>query len=581
MLAGTSDAIFPSKGLERWLDSTLQRLSGLETSPSFAELYEATEIDLFVVTMDLATGDPLVLSRFTSPTSNVSRSVVASCSIPLAFEGGRALIRGAAGLSVHRLVDGGAWANYPQFVFRDLSFGSWLIDSQPIHERQAVATAVEEMRSRPFVGFVLGGSSGYGTPNVISLLSRKDGVTDRYDLGVLKTSRGLLGYLLAKVIGSRSARLLLFIAAILWTVGELSTVSETSISFLSSGSSAPSTVRVALSLLAPLAILFFILVIGLVSAAVLGLGRPLTQTVMPAGRAALGVATGVPPWAGRGTGDQVLVVNFGVVETTEFNLSEEKQQAVICSGRESVAAQLNHQPPTTDPRPQLHPGPGSEVGETDDVDPLARLLALIGTAVPLAISSYFLLNQDLGLAILFLLFAAFFGVPILSAAHNRTRALALIDESQISRTDSRWALTKPLVQVLSGLLLLVWSAVEATDRVAERESETFVATVIEAKAGGAQSQWDYDYVLRISDGTHGELREIDFAENLRLRVGDSISIRRVPDDTGGYWDLAVTTPGDYLLPYAGTLVGLALGTIGLQSLSKRRRVRRLASVWEG
>jgi predicted acylesterase/phospholipase RssA len=66
-----------------------------EGDVTFAELHTATEIDLYVVVMDLATSQPVVLSRYTTPECDVANAVAASSAIPVAFESGRSCERGS------------------------------------------------------------------------------------------------------------------------------------------------------------------------------------------------------------------------------------------------------------------------------------------------------------------------------------------------------------------------------------------------------------------------------------------------------------------------------------------------------
>ncbi len=88
---------------------------------TFAELASVSDIDLYIVTMDLATRQPLVLCSSLTPNMTVADAVIASSAIPVAFPATRVVIDG----EVHRVVDGGTWANYPSFVFRDGDFRSF------------------------------------------------------------------------------------------------------------------------------------------------------------------------------------------------------------------------------------------------------------------------------------------------------------------------------------------------------------------------------------------------------------------------------------------------------------------------
>jgi predicted acylesterase/phospholipase RssA len=123
-----------TRALEQWLESLLQAQVAAVTTDgvrvatgnvTFEELFAATGIELFVVCVDVADRQPLVFHRRTAATLSVSKAVVASSSIPFAFRPSRLRVVKGGTTEVHRLMDGGVWANYPDFVFRDPSFGAF------------------------------------------------------------------------------------------------------------------------------------------------------------------------------------------------------------------------------------------------------------------------------------------------------------------------------------------------------------------------------------------------------------------------------------------------------------------------
>lgn len=119
--------VFAARQLGLWLEGLLAKQLGREGQHSdpvtFLELFRATSIELYVVSLDLATRQPIVFHHSTTPDCSVTAAVLASSAIPVALPPGRALVRESGGEeTVHRLVDGGAWANYPAFVFKDESF---------------------------------------------------------------------------------------------------------------------------------------------------------------------------------------------------------------------------------------------------------------------------------------------------------------------------------------------------------------------------------------------------------------------------------------------------------------------------
>ena len=116
--------------LQDWLEQCLRTQvakfgadSADQGQIGFRQLYEATGIELYVVAVDVALRQPMVFSAATTPDVPVAPAVVASSAIPLCIRPGRLQRRLADGeTEVHRLMDGGVWANYPSFVFKDASF---------------------------------------------------------------------------------------------------------------------------------------------------------------------------------------------------------------------------------------------------------------------------------------------------------------------------------------------------------------------------------------------------------------------------------------------------------------------------
>src|SRR5262249_35672554 len=136
---------------------------------TFAALFAATQIELNVVAVDLARKQPVVFNHVTSPQCAVATAVVASCAIPVVMPAGRVVMRNADGTEeVHRIVDGGAWANYPAFVFKDPSFRK--------------SRGLEPASTRPTIGFVIDpadapGNSAHEQP--VALEGRHRSIFDR------------------------------------------------------------------------------------------------------------------------------------------------------------------------------------------------------------------------------------------------------------------------------------------------------------------------------------------------------------------------------------------------------------------
>lgn len=114
-------------GIREWLEGRLAAqiaLFGVDLPGpvTFAQLYQATEIELNVVAADLSRGRQIVFSVWDTPSAQVTDAVLASSSIPFAFPAGHLRVPVGETAYVHTLVDGGVWSNFPTFVFRDHSF---------------------------------------------------------------------------------------------------------------------------------------------------------------------------------------------------------------------------------------------------------------------------------------------------------------------------------------------------------------------------------------------------------------------------------------------------------------------------
>jgi len=116
------------EGVLRWLQRMLCdhcKALGLDVDdrgPTFAALFELTGIELFVAAVDLRARHLAVFNHALTPNSPVAQAVMASATIPVAFE---PLIFQSTfdGSPRWRLfVDGGVASNYPSFVFQDEAF---------------------------------------------------------------------------------------------------------------------------------------------------------------------------------------------------------------------------------------------------------------------------------------------------------------------------------------------------------------------------------------------------------------------------------------------------------------------------
>jgi predicted acylesterase/phospholipase RssA len=313
-------SLFSVDRLEEWLEEQLRvpvaAHAGTEpTEPvTFRQLYDATNIELNVVAMDLARKQPVVFSDQTAPDCSVARAVVASCAIPVAMPAGRVLMKGEDDLErVHRIVDGGAWANFPAFVFRDPSF-------REFHSLRALPPG------RPTVGFVINDPGSGDLPRPERPI-RMEGRSRRSDDLGSGRAAGMLGALLNWGMFRLSALivvpLVLGLVLLAWLRDQLER-------FFPFVQTLPNTMEAFTVVV--LLLLFVILIVAAVPLAVgvFRLGREVFDVGLPSAFAALSVGPGVPDWVGRAKADPVVRLSTPKgITTTKFKISDDVRRQAI------------------------------------------------------------------------------------------------------------------------------------------------------------------------------------------------------------------------------------------------------------
>ena len=198
-------AFFDNDGLGRWLEGILgDRVAraGLEGSDSsgrvtFGDLFSATGIELDVVVADISVGRQAVFNARWTPNVSVCSAVLASAAIPGAFPHGDLWVPthdAPNGLTVHTLVDGGVWSNFPMFVFDDEAFRYWM--DRQVASKAARAGALIDPPPYDFVvGFVLeeataGRAVDYGDSRFVPVGERSGQITPREWLDSPPRSQG-------------------------------------------------------------------------------------------------------------------------------------------------------------------------------------------------------------------------------------------------------------------------------------------------------------------------------------------------------------------------------------------------------
>lgn len=593
---GLSNAVFANDGLEEWIEAQLVvALPGRSPSAgpvSFAELHTATGIGLYVITMDLYRREPLIFHHALTPEASVSAAVVASCAIPGAFPAGRAVIGPAdadGSPTVRELVDGGAWANFPWFVFTDRSFRAWL----------GTSDAAED--ARPVWGFVLDDELKRARPSVRSMLSGALGrkVHRRFDLGPAGTSGSAGAYVMSAVLGNDIIRLITMAVVVLWggvTLAALPLAARWLVQTLGRSFVAPFSPLLAFLAVAALALVAMLVVV--VALGALAFGRVLADTVLPAGQAALGVATGVAPWVGAvpaGSADRVLTVPAVGLDTTRFAIPADLRQRAVDAAYEATLGQIDGR--------AVAPAPVVDVPLPTTSALLLRLVrTVLITVVVLRILVWAvsdLESQHAARGIGWLVVAAVGLVLVmgLTARKARFRASHTGSRSAAERAQAaRWGLA---LLVVGGAVVIAGVVLGAV-RYGRNERDIIDARIVAAqvlepkaldpKALDPQVPDDTkEYFLKGTERRTGQatdvarfLSDTDYAIGERLFAvrKDPVGVTRTAANgqPREEWELAKQlTLDSFTLPIVAVLLGLGLLGSGARELRWLARDRRLGA----
>lgn len=324
-------SLLSSSALRKWLAEALTRKIPKDESEgetrTFLDVRRATGISLYVISMDLATGQPIIFSPDLTPTASVADAVIASSAIPVAFPSQRIEIDG----EIRRIADGGVWANYPSFVFLDKDFRS-------SHDLDDGA------ESRDTVGFILDGVRPQQLAGPLSTL-RPVGIRPlSNDHGAAEREFGLLGGLITSPATRAALFVLPFLLLVLgvsWFEREL----DNELPII--GKLRGSFQDLALVLL--IVVFVFLLVqLFVLAFTVIRIGAALSDEGLVGARAAMGVGPNVPYWVGTNrTGSKGeprhIAVRLRVpagLGTLSSKLSDSLEAEVLSSGREQAATVL-------------------------------------------------------------------------------------------------------------------------------------------------------------------------------------------------------------------------------------------------
>jgi predicted acylesterase/phospholipase RssA len=126
-LRQNSPHVAPSDGLSALIEYLLAQALVGEVGASrvtFKQLFNSTNIELFVVAVDAISQREFVFHHDITPDESVTSAALASAAIPFYFPAG---LRAATGDGNHDaiLFDGGMWSNFPTWIYRDRSFSQF------------------------------------------------------------------------------------------------------------------------------------------------------------------------------------------------------------------------------------------------------------------------------------------------------------------------------------------------------------------------------------------------------------------------------------------------------------------------
>ena len=602
-IAGTATSLFESRGLREWLDEMLanQIPQRAQTGPvTFAELHGAKGIELYVITMDLATGLPVVFCRRTTPDVEVAGAVAASAAIPGAFPAGRAVFDGAGhGAVVHQLVDGSSWANYPSFVFQDRSFRAWLAgEAQVGHSWSDADLADWELEaSRPLIGYVLGDPEPLEHRNSIGFVPLEGpDVNRRFDMGPTYTSPKRATYLFGSLLSSDWMRVAVGVALVIWvalTVVVLPVAFRRYSTWLALWLP---DVFYPFALVVSVAMVVVAVIVAIVAIGVLILvGRLVAETVLPAVKAALGVPLEVAPWIGLG-GDSIVVrVPRDGLHTVDFVVDPVVRDRAIAAAHQSVGRQLDDDvvrdrldallagtAPAAEPyRRGERP---ADVETTSDRAPTVEVVVMIVAVCLVGAIAWWATNTAGADDIRRIVVAVALGfVTVVAAVWYvggwAARRAAAHAESGVGIHAARPERTSRLF-VVSGLVLLVAGGVLSVTAMSDRSADTVSAAVVRAEMDGAErlipistSNDGVNMYQLIAD--NGE--ELTVRSDRHLRLGERVFVQ--VDDRSGPPELAgALDDGRFALSTVLWVMGLGLITSGVRSQRWAVRCRRLESL---
>jgi predicted acylesterase/phospholipase RssA len=587
-VAGTATSLFESRGLRQWLDETLaaQIPARERDGPvTFAELHRATRIELYVLTMDLATGLPVVFCRRTTPDVEVAGAVAASAAIPGAFPAGRAVFDSAQhGAVVHQLVDGSSWANYPSFVFQDRSFRTWLAaeaqDEQPWSD--ADRSDWERETSRPLVGFILGDPEPLEYRNSIGFvpLGGPD-VNRRFDRGPTYTSSKRLTYLFGSLLSSDWMRLAVGLALVIWVALSVVVLPVAFRRYSTWLALWLPDVVYPVALVGSLAIVVVAIVV-----AIAAIGGLIAETLLPAVKATLGVPLEVAPWIGLGEDSIVVRVPRDGLHTVDFDVDLTVRDRAIAAAHESVGRQLDDGAARerlealfagtpAAPVPYRRGQRAADLESTSDRAGFVEVVVVVVAAALVGVLAWWAANSAGAERIGTIVLAVILSFSAVGAAvwfvggraAQRAAARSVYGVGLRATRPERTA----RVMVAAGVVLLVVGGALSVIAMDDRSDHTVMARVLSADLATSDDDALNVYLMIADNGdelTVRSERHLRLNEQTFVRVGDESG----PELTGALDD------GRFAIAVVCCVLGLGLVTSGIRSHRWALRCARLGAL---
>lgn len=586
-ILGHRDAVLDSEPLYEWLDQLLrQRVrqpGDLRVGPvTFSELNDGNGgLELYVVALDLERRSPVVFHHLLTPDVAVAASVMASSAIPGALPSGRLVVDVDGALEAHQLVDGGAWANFPIFVFKDRLFRSWLAARVPGARDRNTSDDTDVIGREDGVttlGFLLDNRIPIGTNSRVSLTYPPDRRVSTFVRGTSRTSGQTVLYTLDLLLGSNLGRLTAS-SALSALVGIMMLSLPRTVRAVGAASHGAPWMLGSMAAFMAAAVVVSGLMIAIVVILFVGLSRAVTKTVVPAASAALSAVTGEPPWVMERTDRfAAVVVRHGRLKTLGFRADSSAHQEAVrlaaCSTREQLSVlQHSHSswfagsrslepetapeslpstPASTTVRAALAPVPLWIVPGTTLL--MAFLILIEGTPGQAATQ-----RAIAGTACVAATVASSW--PLLRRAAGIARSQAA-SEASFPRRRARG------LWVLAALLLV--GGVADGLRVQRIDRELTASVVVGAIADDEGDR----YSLRLLDGSSDQIDITDEASHGPFELGERVMLFREEDES---WDVFAGGAQFELLIPALMLLGSVAAGVGARRELRRVEVARSLS----